>query len=33
VPKADYLAWPVSTWAVYEEAFRKFVTRVDGVER
>lgn len=33
VSKVYYLAWPVSMWAVYEEAFRKLVTRVDGVER
>jgi LmbE family N-acetylglucosaminyl deacetylase len=33
VSKVYYLAWPASTWAVYEEAFRKLVSRVDGVER
>jgi hypothetical protein len=33
VSKLYYLAWPSSTWAVYEEAFRKLVSTVDGVER
>jgi LmbE family N-acetylglucosaminyl deacetylase len=33
VSKVYYLAWPASTWAVYEEAFRKLVSHVDGVER
>ena len=31
--KLYYLAWPFSTWAAYEEAFRKLVSTVDGVER
>jgi len=33
VSKVYYLAWPSSTWAVYEEAFRRLVSLVDGVER
>jgi LmbE family N-acetylglucosaminyl deacetylase len=33
VSKLYYLAWPSSTWAAYEEAFRKLVSTVDGVER
>lgn len=33
VSKVYYLAWPSSTWAVYEEAFRRLVSRVDGIER
>ena len=33
VPKFYYLAWDAATWAVYEAAFRKLTTTVDGVER
>ena len=33
VSKLYYLAWPESTWAVYEGAFRKLSSTVDGVER
>ena len=33
VSKLYYLAWPASTWAAYEEAFRTVVSHVDGVER
>ena len=33
VSKLCYLAWPSSTWAAYEEAFRKLASTVDGVER
>ena len=33
VSKLYYLAWPSSTLAAYEEAFRKLVSHVDGVER
>jgi aromatic-L-amino-acid/L-tryptophan decarboxylase len=33
VSKMYYLAWPSSTWAVYEKAFRRLVSRVDGVDR
>jgi LmbE family N-acetylglucosaminyl deacetylase len=33
VSKLYYLAWPASTWAAYEEAFRKLVSSVDGVDR
>jgi hypothetical protein len=28
-----YIAWPESTWAAYQAAFRKLVSTVDGVER
>jgi len=33
VKKLYYLAWPVATWDAYQEAFRKLVSTVDGVER
>ncbi len=33
VSKLYYMAWPSSTWAAYEEAFRKLVSTVDCVER
>ena len=33
VPKLYYLAWPESTWAVYQAAFRTLISTVDGVER
>lgn len=33
VRKLYYLAWPASTWAAYEEAFRALVSSVDGVKR
>lgn len=33
VSKLYYLAWPESTWAVYEAAFRKLSSTVDGVDR
>ena len=33
VLKLYYIAWPASTWAAYETAFRKIVSMVDGVER
>ena len=33
VSKLYYIAWPASTWAAYQEAFRDLVARVDGVER
>jgi LmbE family N-acetylglucosaminyl deacetylase len=33
VRKLYYLAWPASTWAAYENAFRKLVSTVDEVER
>jgi LmbE family N-acetylglucosaminyl deacetylase len=33
VAKLYYLAWPEATWAAYQEAFRKLVSTVDGVER
>ena len=33
VSKLYYIAWPESTWAAYQAAFRKLVSTVDGVER
>src|SRR5262245_49742620 len=33
VKKLYYLAWPVSTWRAYEEAFTRVISNVDGVER
>jgi LmbE family N-acetylglucosaminyl deacetylase len=33
VSKLYYIAWPASTWAAYQAAFRKLVSIVDGVER
>jgi LmbE family N-acetylglucosaminyl deacetylase len=33
VSKLYYLAWPAAAQAAYEEAFRKLVSLVDGVER
>jgi len=33
VAKLYYLAWPASTWAAYEAAFKRLVSVVDGVER
>lgn len=33
VAKLYYLAWPEAAMAAYQEAFRKLVSRVDGVER
>src|SRR5438093_2291907 len=33
VSKLYYIAWPESTWAAYEAAFRKLVSTVEGVER
>lgn len=33
VSKLYYIAWPASTWAAYEAAFRTLVSNVDGVER
>ena len=33
VAKLYYLAWPTSTWAKYEIAFRTMGTTVDGIER
>ncbi len=33
VSKLYYLAWPESTWTAYQEAFRKLISQVDGVER
>ncbi|HSK09742.1 MAG TPA: PIG-L family deacetylase [Vicinamibacterales bacterium] len=33
VSKLYYMAWPESTWAAYQAAFRQLVSTVDGVER
>jgi LmbE family N-acetylglucosaminyl deacetylase len=33
VRKLYYIAWPQSTWAAYEAAFKKLASMVDGVER
>jgi LmbE family N-acetylglucosaminyl deacetylase len=33
VSKLYYTAWPESTWAAYQAAFRKLLSTVDGVER
>jgi LmbE family N-acetylglucosaminyl deacetylase len=33
VSKLYYMAWPESTWAAYQAAFRTLVATVDGVER
>lgn len=33
VDKLYYVAWPQSTWDIYEEAFRRLVSTVDGVAR
>jgi LmbE family N-acetylglucosaminyl deacetylase len=33
IAKLYYIAWPASTWAVYERAFKKLTSKVDGVER
>jgi LmbE family N-acetylglucosaminyl deacetylase len=33
VSKLYYMAWPESTWAAYQAAFRKLVSAVDGIER
>jgi LmbE family N-acetylglucosaminyl deacetylase len=33
VSKLYYMVWPEEVWAVYQQAFRKLVSIVDGVER
>lgn len=33
VAKLYYVAWPASAMAAYEEAFRRMISRVDGVDR
>ena len=33
VSKLYYIAWPEATWGVYQEAFRKLISTVDGIER
>jgi LmbE family N-acetylglucosaminyl deacetylase len=33
ISKLYYIAWPESTWAAYQRAFKKLTSMVDGVER
>jgi len=33
VAKLYYIAWPASTWAAYENALKRLISVVDGVER
>lgn len=33
VAKVYFLAWPASTWAAYQAAFKRLTSTVDGVER
>jgi LmbE family N-acetylglucosaminyl deacetylase len=33
VSKVYFLAWPASAWAVYQAAFKRLVSTVDGLER
>ena len=33
ISKLYYIAWPESTWAAYQNAFKKLTSMVDGVER
>lgn len=33
VAKLYYMAWDEATWAAYQQAFRRLVSRVDGAER
>jgi LmbE family N-acetylglucosaminyl deacetylase len=33
VSKLYYLAWPESTWAAYQGAFRTLISSVDGIDR
>ena len=33
VAKLYYIAWPASTWAAYEQALKRLISKVDGVER
>jgi LmbE family N-acetylglucosaminyl deacetylase len=33
VSKLYYIAWPEPTWKAYQSAFRKLISRVDGIER
>lgn len=33
IAKLYYIAWPESTWAAYQSAFKKLTSMVDGVER
>lgn len=33
VAKLYYIAWPASTWAAYQDALKRLISTVDGVER
>jgi len=33
VSKLYYIAWPAGIWAAYQAAFKRMVSRVDGIER
>src|SRR5262245_35682642 len=33
ISKLYYIAWPASTWAAYQSAFKKLTSMVDGTER
>jgi len=33
VSKLYYMAWPAAKWQAYQAAFKKLVSKVDGVER
>jgi LmbE family N-acetylglucosaminyl deacetylase len=33
VAKLYYLAWPASTWAAYQAALTRLISKVDGIER
>src|SRR5262245_57319130 len=33
IKKLYYIAWPESTWTLFQKAFRQLVSTVDGVER
>src|SRR5262245_27101261 len=33
IRKLYFIAWPESTWALFQKAFRQLVSTVDGVER
>jgi LmbE family N-acetylglucosaminyl deacetylase len=33
IAKLYFIAWPESTWALYQRAFKKLTSTVDGVER
>jgi LmbE family N-acetylglucosaminyl deacetylase len=33
ISKLYYIAWPESTWAAYQSAFKKLTSKVNGIER